>query len=672
MAEGTTVATQPLSSLPTTTTPLAYTVSSDPSTTTNEILETANTATYLRPLSPRKRRRSPQAAETPSSTSGNKASPTSKFSQPGASSHIHPPPLTAAAEMAEQKRRKLEADQKQSQQISPNPQTQALDALLGSQDNGVSRPQDGPQSAAETLSEPLAAIAPSISIPDHPQETESMRTSPVSASSLGTLGSTVTIALTANGPRVASPGQMNEEEDGGPRAQEKATAHDSEESPSHKAFSYPGPLLSAQIDARRGMSLPGSGLQRDDSRSPASNKKHKCPYCSTEFTRHHNLKSHLLTHSHEKPYLCQTCDSRFRRLHDLKRHSKLHTGERPHVCPKCKRSFARGDALARHNKAQGGCAGRRSSVGSYSGDGQHGEDSMEGMVYTDEASHEPETMDEDPDVLEDRNTQVPSIRRQDAPQNQPLRSETQPAFQRQPSTYPPVAARAPMASSLFPPTASRGGSSGSASPLAQMSPTSNYQGPPIGAHPPASTYAPQSMTESPKPLSPAKHNISANDPRNRSPSLSNQASMHNFRPRTHTRNTPPPLPPPPSHSHAPQLPSLPGLTPPDPRYTLHSQTVGPMQQQHTHHQPQQQTSGSYPSVGSGGNVPSSASNSLSSHSTNAAHGSVERGNLPFAAEDRMWAVVRALESKVERLEEEIRSLRSQLQAQHQHPPQHHS
>lgn len=93
-------------------------------------------------------------------------------------------------------------------------------------------------------------------------------------------------------------------------------------------------------------------------------KKYKCPFCETEFTRHHNLKSHLLTHSQEKPFTCQTCDMKFRRLHDLKRHTKLHTGERPHICPKCKRKFARGDALVRHAKGSGGCAGRRSSIGS--------------------------------------------------------------------------------------------------------------------------------------------------------------------------------------------------------------------------------------------------------------------------------------------------------------------
>jgi Zinc finger, C2H2 type len=94
---------------------------------------------------------------------------------------------------------------------------------------------------------------------------------------------------------------------------------------------------------------------------PPSTNKHKCPYCSTEFTRHHNLKSHLLTHPHEKPYVCSTCQSRFRRLHDLKRHTKLHPVEIPHISSQCGRKFARGDALARHQKGPGSCPGTRSS-----------------------------------------------------------------------------------------------------------------------------------------------------------------------------------------------------------------------------------------------------------------------------------------------------------------------
>jgi Heterokaryon incompatibility protein (HET)/Zinc finger, C2H2 type len=89
-------------------------------------------------------------------------------------------------------------------------------------------------------------------------------------------------------------------------------------------------------------------------------KRHKCPHCSTTFTRHHNLKSHLLTHSQEKPYECHHCSSRFRRLHDLKRHSKLHQNLRISVCSHCGRKFAREDALKRHTKGDT-CAGRQLS-----------------------------------------------------------------------------------------------------------------------------------------------------------------------------------------------------------------------------------------------------------------------------------------------------------------------
>ena len=48
-------------------------------------------------------------------------------------------------------------------------------------------------------------------------------------------------------------------------------------------------------------------------------RKHKCPECGQYFTRLHNLKSHLLTHSQEKPFICDDCGHKFRRLHDLKR-----------------------------------------------------------------------------------------------------------------------------------------------------------------------------------------------------------------------------------------------------------------------------------------------------------------------------------------------------------------
>ena len=651
---------------------------------------TAEAGNFLKPTSPGKRRHSVESPSTRSTTSlsrkANLSTP-SKASSP-------PKPLTAAAELTDQKRRRLEKEKEEGRLQSPNPQMKALGALLGSDSRGMSRVVDAPSSAT-TLSAAVAAVAPVISIPSQAQGENSIQASPASTASFATLDSTATTTLTAGAPQVASPGHIaetNEQNEEQP-PQGDTLSNQPEEGSSHRAVTYPGPLLSPQNnDGRRGMSFPGLGLRRDDSRSPSSgNKKHKCNHCSTEFTRHHNLKSHLLTHSQEKPYPCPTCDSRFRRLHDLKRHTKLHTGERPHVCPKCKRSFARGDALARHNKGQGGCAstGRRSSAGSYIGEGTgQDEGNMEGVMYTDEASHEPETMDEDAEGVDDRGQSLPSIRRHDAPPDPHYRpgDHAQSGYAgRQPSTYPPVAARQSTIGGLYPPSAGHGGSGSSG----MTSPGTSYPPGPATSSPyqtsGSNVFHPGGMTESPKPLSPGGMNAhqlghSRSDSsihRNRSPSLSQQLQQQQFSRRAHSRGTPPPPPmglPPPitggphPHPHGPHLPSLPGLTPPDPRFTLHSQSSGAS---HTlpssTHPPSHNIGGPSPtSYHSHQGAISSASNSLSSHGTQG-HGSGERANLPYPqGDERIWTLVRTLEAKVDRLQEEVISLRSQLGSVPQH------
>jgi DNA-directed RNA polymerase subunit M/transcription elongation factor TFIIS len=88
-------------------------------------------------------------------------------------------------------------------------------------------------------------------------------------------------------------------------------------------------------------SAQSSNLGEDEAMSPiigdhqpvsrdGKKRKHKCQECGQYFTRLHNLKSHLLTHSQEKPFICQTCGHKFRRLHDLKRsYSHEFTNYRP-------------------------------------------------------------------------------------------------------------------------------------------------------------------------------------------------------------------------------------------------------------------------------------------------------------------------------------------------------
>ena len=297
---------------------------------------------------------------------------------------------------------------------------------------------------------------------------------------------------------------------------------------------------------------------------------------------------------------------------------------------------------------------------------------MPGIMYTGEASHEPEHMDEDSEGPSGRS--LPSIRKHEAPPD-PHRqmSEHQGLFHaRQPSTYPPVAARPSATGGLYPPPPTASPRGGSGTPTSQSS--LNQHPPPSGGAPAYHTHGPNvfahtaNMTESPKPLSPGvgtSHQPGQGEGsmhRHRSPSLTQQLQQQQYR-RATGNNVSPTMSLPPPHaagsmSNAPHLPPLQGLTPPEARYTLHSQAPGSSQMNAP---ATNNLTGSAHGPTSPSHAPghaSSANNSLSSHSTGP-HSSIDRGNFYTQHNDSFMAIVESLVSRVNHLEEEVALLKGQ-------------
>lgn len=105
---------------------------------------------------------------------------------------------------------------------------------------------------------------------------------------------------------------------------------------------------------------PSSARKQPDRKHPAN---FQCSLCPKRFTRAYNLRSHLRTHTDERPFVCAVCGKAFARQHDRRRHEGLHSDEKKFVCRGnlkdgniwgCGQRFARADALSRHFHSEDG------------------------------------------------------------------------------------------------------------------------------------------------------------------------------------------------------------------------------------------------------------------------------------------------------------------------------
>ncbi|RHZ55206.1 putative C2H2 transcription factor Crz1 [Aspergillus thermomutatus] len=127
-------------------------------------------------------------------------------------------------------------------------------------------------------------------------------------------------------------------------------------------------LSTSSIDSRNyilGLADPQrpGGSPNDSKRVQKHPATFQCNLCPKRFTRAYNLRSHLRTHTDERPFVCTVCGKAFARQHDRKRHEGLHSGEKKFVCQGelsrggqwgCGRRFARADALGRHFRSEAG------------------------------------------------------------------------------------------------------------------------------------------------------------------------------------------------------------------------------------------------------------------------------------------------------------------------------